>query len=459
MNLPLTLALEILGDSARAVPSGSLHTLIATGVSTDTRTLQPGMLFAALHGPNHDGHDHIADAFARGAVAALAEREMEAAPGPLLLVPDVLTALQRLAAAMRLRWSRAGAGRVVIAVTGSAGKTTTKEAIAAVLSTAAPTGKTIGNYNNHIGVPLSLLNLPDDAQYAVIEIGMNHAGEIRALSAIAQPDFAVVTNVGTAHIENFDSIDGIALAKRELVESLPPHGTAILNFDDERVHAFAFVHPGPVLSFGTNEGADVRAEDVRYTPTGSEFRVRGLGDIQCPLPARGGISSSLAALAVARALHLSPAPLPEAIQSLHPPKMRLERIERDGLTIWNDCYNSNPEAAKMMLDLLAATPAQRRIAVLGEMLELGRWSEELHRDVGLHAVRCGISVLVGIRGAACHLVDAARGAGLTAGAAYFFHEPSSAGVFLKSFARPGDTLLFKGSRGTRVEIALEELLR
>lgn len=453
MRLPLPFVLQTTGGRLASADRRAFETSLALGVSTDTRTLAPAALFAALRGPNHDGHAHVATAFAKGASAALVERESPEVAGHQIVVADVLAALQKLAQVMRRRW-----GGIVIGVTGSAGKTTTKDAIAAVLATAGPVGKTMGNLNNHIGVPLSILNLPDEARYAVIEIGMNHAGEIRELSAIAAPEFGVVTNVGTAHIENFESIEGVAAAKRELVEALPDSGTAILNFDDERVRNFAAAHSGAVVTYGTQKGADLQAEDIRYTETGSEFRVRGLGEFRCPLPARGGISSSLAALAVARALDLSSEPLREAIGSLQPARMRLERIEHGGMTIWNDCYNSNPEAAKMMLDLLAATPAQRRIAVLGEMLELGRWSEELHRDVGLHVARCGITVLVGIRGAACHLVDAARGAGLTAGAAYFFDGPSEAGTFLKSIARPGDALLFKGSRGTRVEAALEEFL-
>jgi UDP-N-acetylmuramoyl-tripeptide--D-alanyl-D-alanine ligase len=184
-------------------------------------------------------------------------------------------------------------------------------------------------------------------------------------------------------------------------------------------------------------------------------QARGASIARCP---RGGLMTALAALATAHALGLELATLKEAVAQLEPPKMRLQRMERDGIAIWDDCYNSNPEAACMMLDLLAATPATRRIAVLGEMLELGQWSEQLHRDVGRHAVQCEVSVLVGIRGAARHLVDEARGAGLTAGAAYFFDEPAAAGQFLKTIARRGDCILFKGSRGTRVELALEEFL-
>jgi UDP-N-acetylmuramoyl-tripeptide--D-alanyl-D-alanine ligase len=293
----------------------------------------------------------------------------------------------------------------------------------------------------------------------VLEIGMNHAGEIRDLARIAQPHVGVVTNIGTAHIESFDSIEGIARAKHELIEALPADGIAILNADDERVGRFAETYPGRSILFGTREAADMRATDVSWRADGCEFTLDGAGRLHCPLPARGGLMTVLAALATARAFGLDAADLKDAVAALEPPKMRLQRIERNGMLIWDDCYNSNPEAACMMLDLLATTPATRRIAVLGEMRELGTWAEELHAQVGRHAVQCEVSVLVGIRGAARHLVDAARDAGLPAGAAYFFDEPQAAGQFLKTLARPGDSILFKGSRGTRVELALEEFLR
>lgn len=427
------------------------------GVSTDSRTIEPGALFVALKGPSHDGHDHVPAAFARGAAAAVVERELAGA-GPQLVVEDTLRWLQQRAADERVRW-----GGTVVAITGSSGKTTTKDSVAGVLAAKFRTGKTSGNLNNHIGVPLSILNLADDAEAAVIEIGMNHAGEIRELAAIARPDVAVVTNVGSAHIEFLGSMEAIALAKRELVESLRPDGIAVLNGDDERVRAFAEVHPGRTVFYGTGgfssiEVAHVRATNLEYLAEGSKFEVAGVGSFFCPLPARGGVMAVLAALAVAKALGLELNGLQQAVAALQPPKMRLARLERDGMVIWNDCYNSNPEAAKMMLDLLAETPAERRIAVLGEMLELGRWSEDLHRDVGSYAARRGISVLVGIRGAARHLVDAGLDAGLPPGAAHFFPEPSEAGRFVKTLARSGDALLFKGSRGTRVELALEEFL-
>ena len=224
------------------------------------------------------------------------------------------------------------------------------------------------------------------------------------------------------------------------------------------MRAFAAFLTGRRLLYGTAADADVRAENVRYEAAGVRFAVAGKGEFYCPLPARGGLMAALAALAVGELFEIPDEDARRALAALTPPKMRLERMERGGFVIWNDCYNSNPEAAIMMLDLLAATPAERRIAVLGEMLELGRWSGSLHRGVGVHAARCGLSVLVGIRGAAKHLVDAARGAGLEAGAAIFFEDPREAGQWLKQAARPGDALLFKGSRGVRVEQALEAFL-
>lgn len=454
MNLPLEFCAAAMG--ARAL-SPAAPGVVVTSYGMDTRTLQPGALFFALQGETQDGHAHVAAAFERGALAAVVTHPVDC-PGTQLVVNDTLLALQALARAARERWGEDRSRRVV-AITGSAGKTTTKEAIAAVLSTSLRIGKTSGNFNNHIGVPLSILSVPDDAQVAVLEIGMSHPGEIRTLAAIAQPHVGVVTNVGTAHIESFDSIDGIARAKFELIEALPADGVAILNGDDERVRRFAETFSGRSILYGTQDNAEVRASGIAWHADGCEFTLEGSGRFRCPLPARGGLMTALAALATARAFGINLSDMKDAIAALQPPNMRLQRIECDGMVIWDDCYNSNPEAACMMLDLLAVTPAGRRIAVLGEMRELGTWAEELHREVGRHAVQCGVSVLVGIRGAARCLVDAAREAGLPAGAAYFFEEPRAAGQFLKTFARPGDSILFKGSRGTRVELALEEFLR
>jgi UDP-N-acetylmuramoyl-tripeptide--D-alanyl-D-alanine ligase len=314
------------------------------------------------------------------------------------------------------------------------------------------TAKTVGNLNNHVGVPLSLLRLDESARIAVIEMGMNHAGEIRELAAIAQPEVGVVTNVGYAHMEAFDSIEEIAAAKGELIESLPEHGTAVLNADDPRVAAMARGRKNVIL-YGVSAEAQVRAEDLED----SSFRV-GATRFTTTLSGRHSISNILAGLAVAQVYGIAPARLVEAVSSLRPGNMRGERFDHRGILILNDCYNSNPDAAKAMLDVLRDTPARRRIAVLGEMLELGRWAEPLHREVGIYAAEQGIDVLVGIRGAAWSFVDAAKLTGLSAGAALFFDDPAEAGRALRSLAQQGDAILFKGSRGVHVERALEQFV-
>jgi len=422
-----------------------------TGWSIDSRTLSPGDLFFALRGPNHDGRKYVADVLRRGAAGAVVDGEVEA-EGPVLRVDDSLTALQQLAAEARREW----AGEVV-GVTGSAGKTTTKDVIAEMLAESLTTAKNEGNLNNHMGLPLSLLRIGDEARVAVLEMGMNHAGEIRALAEIARPNVGVVTNVGWAHIENFESMEGIAAAKRELIESLPENGTAVLNADDPRVASFAKVHPKPVVFYGQSPDASVRAEDVRYSLEGVKFRV-GSAEFDSALTGRHNVSNILAGIAVAGIYGITPDRLVDRVKKLVPGKMRGERFHHQGVLVYNDCYNSNPDAARAMLDVLRDTPARRRIAVLGEMLELGHWAEPLHRDVGNYAAECGIDVLVGLRGAACYLLDAAKRSGLRAGAAFFFEDAAQAGDLVRSIAKPGDAILFKGSRGVHVEVALERFL-
>ena len=286
---------------------------------------------------------------------------------------------------------------------------------------------------------------------------MNHAGEIHDLCAIAKPRIGVVTNVGYAHMEAFDSIEGVAAAKRELIEGLPPDGVAVLNADDPLVSRFREVHPGPTLTFGINCDADIRAEQVELTDHGVSFSLDGVR-FESALVGRHSVLNILAGLAVASSYGIRPAQLIDVVRDLVPPPMRGRRLLHDGVVILNDCYNSNPDAARAMIDVLRDTPAQRRIAVLGEMLELGHWSESLYRDVGSYVAKSGIDVLVGIRGEACHLVDAARQAGLAVDAAFFFPDAEAAGEHLRHIARPGDVILLKGSRGTHVEHALERFL-
>ncbi len=438
-----------LGEIARILGVGAGgEAALVSGWSVDTRTLEPGSLFFALPGEHQDGHGFVQAAFEKGAAAAVVSRA-DGASLPELVVPDVQAALERLAARGRERWTGP-----VVAITGSAGKTTTKEVIASLLAVTMPVGKTEGNLNNHLGVPLSILRLPERARAAVIEIGMNHAGEIRRLAGIARPTVGVVTNVGFAHAEFFRSADEVAAAKRELIESLPPDGVAVLNADDERVAHFAEIHKGRVVTFGFSEGADVRPQNVEYTAEGVRFEAAGTHFESC-FVGRHGVMNLLAGLAVARVFDVPFERLVDAVRALAPVQMRGERFTHAGATILNDCYNSNPEAVVAMLEVLRTFPARRRIAVLGEMRELGQWSDTLHRGVGYRVAQCKIDVLVGIRGAARQMVDEAVRSGLPAGAAFFFEDPVPAGEFLRGQVQAGDVVLFKGSRGTQVEKALE----
>jgi UDP-N-acetylmuramoyl-tripeptide--D-alanyl-D-alanine ligase len=444
----MTLDLQQVARAMQA--AGDVPAIPVAGWSVDTRTQNIGDVYFALRGPNHDGHDYLGVARDKGAAAVVVEKST-GAPGELV-VGDTLRGLRDLG-----RWARNTWGGTVVGVTGSAGKTTTKDAIAHVLETELPVGKTIGNFNNHVGVPLSILRLPGACQVGVLEMGMNHAGEIRDLAAIARPDMGVVTNVGYAHVEFFDSIEGVAAAKRELIEGLPRDGVAVLNADDARVLRFRDTHPGRSVTFGFSADADVRAEAAEFRAGGSSFRVEGV-DYETGLVGRHAVMNLLAAIAVAREFGIPPGRMRDAVASFVAGRMRGERLEHRGILVWNDCYNSNPEAAQSMIDVLGESPAARRIAVLGEMLELGRATEQLHRQVGKYAAGHGVDLLIGVQGAAQAMVEAAIDAGLPVDAGQFFAQPAGAGDFAREKARAGDAILFKGSRGVHVERALERFL-
>jgi UDP-N-acetylmuramoyl-tripeptide--D-alanyl-D-alanine ligase len=445
----MTLDLQQVARAMRA--AGDVPAIPVGGWSVDTRTQNAGDVYFALRGPHHDGHDYVANAWSQGAAAVVVERSTKGYCGELV-VGDTLRGLQDLGT-----WARRTWGGTVVGVTGSAGKTTTKDAIAHVLEAELPVGKTAGNFNNHVGVPLSILRLPDGCRVGVLEMGMNHAGEIRELAAISRPEMGVVTNVGYAHVEFFDSIEGVAAAKRELIEGLPRDGVAVLNADDVRVAAFRDAHPGRSVTFGLSADADVRAEAAQFRADGTRFRVDGV-DYETGLVGRHAVMNLLAAIAVAREFGIQHARLREPIRSFAVGKMRGERLEHRGILVWNDCYNANPEAVQSMIDVLGESPAARRIAVLGEMLELGHAAEQLHRQVGKYAAGHGVDVLIGIQGSARSMVDAAIAAGLPAGAGHFFAEAGEAGEFARQAAHPGDAILFKGSRGVHVERALERFL-
>jgi len=432
---------------------------LALGYSIDSRSIRAGELFFAVKGERLDGHDFVEQALQNGAVAAVVRKDQLSRYSDkcrLLAVDDTLTALQALASSVRGLW-----GKTLVGVTGSTGKTTTKEAIAHVLSARFRILKSEGNFNNHFGLPLMLLKVEPEHDMAVIEMGMSHAGEIAALAKIAQPDIGVVTNVGPVHLEFFDSIAGIARAKRELIDSLPPAGVAILNADDEYVSHFGEAFDGKVITYGVSSSATVRAVDLREQGTeGSTFEVvMGGGEhISATVPLIGihNAYNALAAIAVAREQGMSLQQSAAALATLVPADKRGEVVQVGNICVINDCYNSNPKALSAMVDALASMPASRRIVVAGEMLELGPSGEAMHRECGEHIAKKRIDVLLGVRGLANAMVDAARKRGIAAG---FVESPEQAGEWLAREARDGDVILLKASRGVRLEKALEAFRR
>jgi UDP-N-acetylmuramoyl-tripeptide--D-alanyl-D-alanine ligase len=469
MNLSLAEAAIGAGavlEAPASVPNAGA--LMATGYSIDSRTAAPGDLFFAVRGERLDGHDFVAAAFEHGVVAALVSRERVATlpdaalARPLLIAEDPLTALQTLAAHVRRQW-----GRRLVAITGSAGKTTTKEAIAAALGVKFHVLKSEGNLNNNFGLPLQLLRLMPDHEFAVVEMGMNHSGEIAALARIAVPDWGVITNVGMAHIENFpEGQAGIARAKFELVAALPENGVAFLNCDDSYAAQFGRDFPGRVVYFGSGPCADPQILSTSEDPTGLHVRFRA-GQRGVPTDSSASVgweregaftlhllgahnaSNAMAGLAVALEAGVDLDAAVTAIASLTAGDKRGQVIEIAGATILNDSYNSNPEALLSMIRTLAARPAAgRRILVAGEMLEMGEHGPALHADCGRAAAEAGLDLVAGVQGNAEHLAAASCAGGV---ASLFLRDADAAGRWLAQNLRPGDQVLVKGSRGVHLE--------
>ncbi len=466
MELELQEVAEILGSR---LPGAAGR---CRSYGTDSRQIEPGRLFFAVRGPNFDGHDFVEEAHRKGAVGAVVvAKRFSQYPKSLrpflLVVEDTVRALQQLGRAVRRRW-----GGPLVAVTGSAGKTTTKEMVAAVLTARFRVAKSEGNLNNEFGLPLSLLHLDAAHEVAVMELGMSHAGEIRALAALAEPNLAVFTNVAPVHLEFFDSLDAIARAKYELVEETDPKGTLVLNSDDERVSKFAEGFAGRVVTYGvvrdgevTNRlksKADVRAENLRAgRDGGTEFDLviqRKCATISLQLPGEHNVRNALAAAAVAQAFDLPTDRTAAALGGFQAFAQRSEVLRLDnGVTLINDSYNSNPQALEEMLKVLGSWPTEgRRILVAGEMLELGTTAPELHRELGAKAVRWGqVDWLLGVGNHAKSFLEGARQEGMDGDRMKFFETAEEAGEFAAALVKAGDTVLMKGSRGVRLEKALE----
>jgi UDP-N-acetylmuramoyl-tripeptide--D-alanyl-D-alanine ligase len=456
--IPLTLA------QAAAAAAGTLRgadaSAEATGLAVDSRVVTTGDLFVALPGSRTDGSAFAAAALEAGAVAVVARAGAVSQPWPRIEVDDPLPALGAIAAAVRAR-----SGARVVGITGSTGKTTTKDLLAAVLATRLDTVANPASFNNEVGLPLTLARLERGTQALVVEMGARGPGHIAALARLARPEVGVVLNVGIAHVGMFGSQRAIAAAKGELVEALPAAGTAVLNADDPLVAAMAARSAARVLPFGLGPAAEVRAEGVSLDGEGrAHFKLRtpdGSAETALPAPGEHLVADALAAAAAAHALGLGPEEIAAALRGarLSPMRMQVER-RPDGLTVINDAYNANPASmAASLKTLAAARGGGRAVAVLGEMAELGEQAPGEHDRIGRLVTRLGIDRLVGVGELGEAVVRAARMEGMWPEEAIAVADAEAAVAVLQPWLEPADVVLVKASRVIALDRVAERLLR
>lgn len=422
------------------------------GVSTDSRTVRPGDLFFAIRGDNFDGHEYVEDAFAKGACAAVVSDDT-ARSGTALVVEDTVDALLTLAA-----WYRDRFDIPVVAVTGSNGKTTTKDMAAAVLSTKFRTARTRGNYNNHIGVPLTLFDIEGEHEVAVVEMGMNHPGEIARLAAAARPSVGVITNVSEAHMETMQDIDTIAQAKAELLDALPPDGTSVLNWDDPRVKVLWTRGPGNVVTFGLSADAEVRAVGIDASADGVSFELADDGRVTLPIAGRHNVMNALAAIAVGRIMGVPDADAARGLSSFEASPMRMNFERAGSRVVLNDAYNCNPGSLGAALEVLVEAAGERTsAAVIGDMLELGSTSTRAHREAGARAAELGVDWLLLFGTEVAALKEGALEAGMPASRVRIFESKTALVETLRKELDESAVLLVKGSRGMRMEEVVELL--
>jgi UDP-N-acetylmuramoyl-tripeptide--D-alanyl-D-alanine ligase len=433
------------------------------GVSIDTRTLAPGELFVAIRGERFDGGQFAAAAVGAGAAGVIVERGRGGDLGgnavAVIEVEDAVVALQALARSIRRE-----SGTKVVAITGSAGKTTTKEVTGEFLASRYRIIRNRGNFNNHIGLPLSLIELRQRPEIAVVELGMNHVGEISTLVGVAEPDVRVWTNVGEAHLGFFASLDAIADAKAEILEGAGAATLLVANADDDRIMDRVARFPGRVVTFAIEHRADVRATDVRSRGIdGMSARVttpRGAFDLVTPLIGRGNLGNILAATAVAVEFDVPLTTVAERAAGLSPASRRGEVLRlHGGVTVIDDSYNANPTATTRALEIFGPPDQRtRRFAVLGEMLELGDEGVRLHQGVGRAAAEAKLDALVAVGGEPARaLADAAVAAGMPRGSVRYVAASEEAADVVASLVKPGDLVLVKGSRGVRTDRVVDRL--
>jgi len=448
---------EIAGRTGGRILQGSPD-LAFGAFGIDSRLTAPGELFFAVVG-RRDGHDYVPAAASRGAAGAVVSRAVRV-PDPrfgLVQVADTVAALQGLA-----RSVLAGSRARVVGITGSIGKTTTKDFTAELLAGRFRVLKSQGNFNNHLGLALSLLRLRPDDEAAVLEMGMSAPGEIRALAAVAPPDVAVIMNIHPVHLQFFKSMEEIALAKKEILDGAKPGATAVINGDSPLVMKAAAGWKGPKLVFGLGPACDVRAEDIRRRGyEGLEFAIahgRERIGVEFPFVNESYIMNLLAAVAVGRAFGLGLGELRPAIAGLKPAAMRgLLVALAGGVRLYDDSYNSNPRALEAVLKSLGALPAPRKVAVLADMLELGEDEREFHRQAGAAVARWGFDVLVAVGPLAAHIAEEAATSGLARDRILVFPDAEAAAGRINGIVRDGDLVLVKGSRGMKMEKVVDRL--
>jgi len=441
------------------LPRGLPPEAAFTGVSIDSRKVRPGDLFVAIRGDRYDGHDFVEEALRAGALAAVVaqswlagRRRRTLRSSPLIPVADTVEALQALA-----RYHRRRLGIPVIGVTGTNGKTTTKEMIAAVLGVAYRVLRSEGSFNNHLGVPLTLLRLRRTHEVAVIELGMNHPGEIARLCAVALPTGGVITNVGPAHLEFMQSVKEVARAKAELGEAIGKDGFMVLNADDEHTPGLRALTEARVVTFGFSPEADVRGELVGLAEGARPLlRIGGSPPVRIPLAGAHNAANALAAAAVGEIMGCTPEQVRGGLESFSPPHWRSETFEAGGVTVINDAYNANPVSTARALEMLrdwADGHPHRKVAVLGDMLELGGGAERAHRELGERAAAAGVELLVTVGRHTAGTAEEAARAGLAEAGIVRTATLEEAWEALQGRLEPGDLVLIKGSR----RIGLERL--
>ncbi|MEK6742381.1 MAG: UDP-N-acetylmuramoyl-tripeptide--D-alanyl-D-alanine ligase [Nitrospirota bacterium] len=432
------------------------------GISIDSRTVKEGELFIAIRGDRFDGHDYVPDAIRKGAWGALVEQSaLEAKYATMgglqnvIPVEDTLFSLQEMSLIHRKKFILP-----VIGITGSNGKTTTKEMLASILLQKGPVLKNEGNLNNHIGVPLTLLKMDDHHKAAVIEMGMSGLGEIKTLARLAMPSAGVITNISAAHLQFLGSTDTVAEAKGELLQTMRPDGTAVLNADDRYFTTLRNKYPGRVLSFGIERSADVRASDIRQERDMTDMTLHADGRsvlVRLRTVGRHNVYNALAAAAAALATDLPLETVKFGLEEFRPVAMRSELRDVKGRTVLADYYNANPGSMIAALETLASLKTGKRtIAVLGDMLELGDAAAGSHHAIGATAAKLGIDIMITVGPLAKHIAEGAVAAGMARDRVFEAETTSRGAELLKEHSRPGDTVLIKGSRGMKMEKVLEE---